>query len=135
MTNSTRSDFKNASDEAVFFLFKTVYGPLGFTDDQIRARFIAKRAAYPEISPIPPHAPTATPTEPAISATDLSAAFVDFQAKQKAVGRSISLAQAGSEYLQFKKLLAYCNGNSELLNAAYSNFSAEQISAFVKDFL
>ena len=95
MTNSTRSDFKNASDEAVFSLFKTVYGPLGFTDDQIRARFIAKRAARTGISPIPP---TAKPNER-------------------------------------EKLLAYCNGDSRLIAAAYENFTAEQISAFVKDFL
>ena len=135
MKNSSHGEFKNASDVDLFLLFKKVYGPLGFTDDQIRSWFIAKRAARTGISPILPTAPTATPTEPAISINELSAAFVDYQAKQKAVGRSISLAQAGSEYLQFKKLLAYCNGDSELLAAAYANFTAEQISAFVEDFL
>ena len=95
LKNSNHSDYKNASDDAVFFLFKTVYGPLGYTDDQIRSRFIAKRAARTGISPIPP---TAKPNER-------------------------------------EKLLAYCNGDSRLLAAAYENFTAEQISAFVKDFL
>jgi len=38
-------------------------------------------------------------------------------------------------YQEREKLMAYCNGDSELLAAAYANFTAEQISAFVEEFL
>lgn len=46
--------------------------------------------------------------------------------------REIEDSQRGRDW---EKLMAYCNGDSELLNAAYSNFTAEQISAFVEGFL
>ena len=45
------------------------------------------------------------------------------------------MAAIEKRYQEREKLMAYCNGDSELLAAAYANFTAEQINAFVEEFL
>ena len=61
-------------------------------------------------SPAPPTEQTAKPTESAIAAIE-------------------------KQDMEREKLIDYCNGDSKLLAAAYENFTAEQIRAFVEDLL
>ena len=73
------------NNDKTFWLYAKVYRPLGLSDDEIRELIAKKKAARN------------TPK----TAEQLAATFVQYQDEQAVFGRFISLAQAGSEYLQF----------------------------------
>ena len=80
-------------------------------------------------SPAPPTEQTAKPIE---------SAAIEKQHKETAKTAKpteSAIAAIEKQDMEREKLIDYCNGDSKLLAAAYENFTAEQIRAFVEDFL